>query len=195
VTLGANISVSASFVWRCLTSSAMAPFPHPAHRTGHADFPHPALGQDIMPSPTAGCRFARSDARARSARRGAGVDRSRPASPDLVLGPQPPAQPYCGVAVECPVRLAPRTVSILFGWKISFKDRLEHQHRCCHAEPNSPRAGSWSASPPLKIRARLVPRAAQIAAVAGSCSATRARSSSVLAAEWPAPTTRVVRPA
>src|ERR1700736_6543023 len=25
----------------------MAPFPHPAHRTGQADFPHPALGQDF----------------------------------------------------------------------------------------------------------------------------------------------------
>jgi len=25
----------------------MAPFPHPAHRTGQADFPHPALGQDL----------------------------------------------------------------------------------------------------------------------------------------------------
>ena len=37
-----NISVSASFVWRCLSGSALAPFPHPAHRTGHADFPHPA---------------------------------------------------------------------------------------------------------------------------------------------------------
>src|SRR3954452_7359474 len=42
-----NISVAASFVWRCLTGSAMAPFPHPAHRTGHADLPHPALGQDF----------------------------------------------------------------------------------------------------------------------------------------------------
>ena len=28
------------------------------------------------------------------------------ASSGLVLGPQPPAQPHCGVAVECPVRLA-----------------------------------------------------------------------------------------
>src|SRR6266542_4343535 len=44
-----NISVAASFVWRCLSDSAMAPFPHPAHRTGHADFPHPALGQDLTP--------------------------------------------------------------------------------------------------------------------------------------------------
>ena len=27
----------------------MAPFPHPAHRTGQADLPHPALGQDFTP--------------------------------------------------------------------------------------------------------------------------------------------------
>ena len=44
-----NISVAAPFVWRCLAGSTMAPFPHSAHRTGHADFPHPALGQDITP--------------------------------------------------------------------------------------------------------------------------------------------------
>jgi hypothetical protein len=48
-----NISVAASFVWRCLSGSPMTPFPHPAHRTGHADFPHPALGQDFTSSPTA----------------------------------------------------------------------------------------------------------------------------------------------
>jgi tRNA synthetases class I (C) catalytic domain len=46
-----SISVSAPFVWRCLTGSAMAPFPHPpghrrrspapgSHRTWRADFPH-----------------------------------------------------------------------------------------------------------------------------------------------------------
>src|SRR3979490_1446180 len=45
-----NISVAASFVWRCLSGSALAPFPHPAHRTGLADLPHPALGQDFTPS-------------------------------------------------------------------------------------------------------------------------------------------------
>src|SRR4029077_6387813 len=27
----------------------MTPFPHPAHRSGQADFPHPALGQDFTP--------------------------------------------------------------------------------------------------------------------------------------------------
>ena len=42
-----SMSVSAPFVWRCLSGSAVAPFPHPAHRTGRADFPHPALGQDL----------------------------------------------------------------------------------------------------------------------------------------------------
>jgi hypothetical protein len=30
-------------------ASTLAPFPHSAHRTGHADFPHPAFGQDITP--------------------------------------------------------------------------------------------------------------------------------------------------
>ena len=73
-----NISVSAPFVWRCLTGSAVAPFPHPAHRTGHADLPHPALGQDVTPSPTTGRDQAGSGVRARSARRGARVDRLRP---------------------------------------------------------------------------------------------------------------------
>ena len=32
-----------------------APFPHPAHRTGRADLPHPALGQSIMLSHAEGC--------------------------------------------------------------------------------------------------------------------------------------------
>ena len=27
-----NISVSASFVWRCLSGATVTPFPHPAHR-------------------------------------------------------------------------------------------------------------------------------------------------------------------
>jgi hypothetical protein len=68
---------SAPFVWRCLTGSDVAPFPHPAHRTGHADRPHPALGQDLTPSPTTGRAQAGSDVRARSTRRDAGVDKSR----------------------------------------------------------------------------------------------------------------------
>src|SRR3954449_6872118 len=73
-----NISVSAPFVWRCLTGSAVAPFPHPAHRTGQADLPHPALGQDVTPSPTTGRAQAGPGVRARDARKGARVDKLRP---------------------------------------------------------------------------------------------------------------------
>ena len=73
-----NISVAAPFVWRCLTGSAVAPFPHPAHRTGQADLPHPALGQDVTPSPTTGRAQAGSGVRARDARKGARVDKLRP---------------------------------------------------------------------------------------------------------------------
>jgi hypothetical protein len=40
-----GLSVSGPFGCRCLTSLAMAPFPHPAHQTGRAVFPHPAFGQ------------------------------------------------------------------------------------------------------------------------------------------------------
>ena len=100
-----NISVAASFVWRCLSGSAMAPFPHPAHRTGHADFPHPALGQTsrlhprhVVPKP------------AQAYEPGVPVKvrewiSSALASPDLVLEAQPPAQPHSGVVVDRPVRL------------------------------------------------------------------------------------------
>jgi hypothetical protein len=45
----------AGYVWRCLTRSAIALFLHPAHRTGHADFLHRILGEDVKPSPTARC--------------------------------------------------------------------------------------------------------------------------------------------
>src|SRR5271154_4603007 len=45
-----NISVAASFVWRCLSGSTMTPFSHPAHRTGRANLSHPALGQELTRS-------------------------------------------------------------------------------------------------------------------------------------------------
>src|SRR3974390_2469792 len=102
-----TLSVAAPFVWRCLSRSAMTPFPHPAHRTQQADFPHCALGQDLTPSPTTG-------------RGRAGSDEYEPevpvevrewtapalASPALVLEPQPPTQPHSHVCVERAIRLA-----------------------------------------------------------------------------------------
>ena len=45
-----GISVSGPFGCRCLTSLAMAPFPHPAHQTGRAVFRHPAFGQGFTTS-------------------------------------------------------------------------------------------------------------------------------------------------
>ena len=78
VALGSSISIAAPFVRRCLTGSTMAPFSHPAHRTGQADFPHPALGQNFTPSPTARRAQAGSGVRAQSARKDARVDKSRP---------------------------------------------------------------------------------------------------------------------
>ena len=51
-----GLSVSAPFVWRCLTSRTLAPFPHPARRTRRADFPQRALFQRIKPSHSNGWR-------------------------------------------------------------------------------------------------------------------------------------------
>jgi hypothetical protein len=31
--------------------------------------------------------------------------------------------------------VSPGTVGVLLWWKIGFKDRFQHQHRCCHADP------------------------------------------------------------
>ncbi len=38
-----GLTVAASFVWQCLISLTIAPFPHLARQTGRADFPHPAF--------------------------------------------------------------------------------------------------------------------------------------------------------
>ena len=35
--------------------------------------------------------------------------------------------------------VALRAIGVLFGWKIGFEDRLQHQHRCCHARPDRAR--------------------------------------------------------
>src|SRR5215468_9429451 len=99
-----NISVAAPFVWRCLTGAAVAPVPHPAHRTGRADFPHPA-------SRTRAHAFAHGSLRPRGqayqakmavqVREGIGP---APPMPDLVLEAQPPTQPHRCVVVESPAR-------------------------------------------------------------------------------------------
>jgi len=103
-----GIAVAAPFGWRCPMSQTLAPFPHPAHRTGHADLPHPALGQDSRLRP----RRAAADS-------GQAYEQEVPvkvrewinpalASPDLIPSPQPPAYPRSGVVVEPAIRRAAR---------------------------------------------------------------------------------------
>jgi len=31
--------------------------------------------------------------------------------------------------------VAALAVGVLLRWKVGFEDRIEHQHRCCHADP------------------------------------------------------------
>src|SRR3974390_3151032 len=96
-----GLSVAARFLWRCPSNLAVTPFPHPAHRTGRAELPHPALGPDLTLSPTPRC----ATARAQTYETKIPVEvlkwiGSAPASPNFVLVAQPPAQPRCGVQVE-----------------------------------------------------------------------------------------------
>jgi len=52
---------------------SIAPFPRPAHRTGRADFPHPALGQGFMRSHADSDAEAKAVAPSRAARSGTGM--------------------------------------------------------------------------------------------------------------------------
>ncbi len=86
-----GLSVAAPFVWRCPSNLAIAPFPHPPHRTGLADCPHPALGRDVTLSSTTRRAQAGSGVRAQNARKGARGDSSRPGG----LGPD-----TCGATTD-----------------------------------------------------------------------------------------------
>src|SRR5271163_1350695 len=67
---GRSVStVAAPFVWRCRNRRTMTPFPNPALRTGRALFRHPALGQDIIPSPTEACPSTQAAGRAPDSRK------------------------------------------------------------------------------------------------------------------------------
>ena len=55
-----SLSVADPFVCQCLTSWTMLPSSHPAHRTGRAERPHPALGESVTMSPTGSYAFSPS---------------------------------------------------------------------------------------------------------------------------------------
>ena len=52
--LGVGLHPCQGFPVRGYVTVCRAPFPRPAHRTGHADLPHPAFGQSIILSQTEG---------------------------------------------------------------------------------------------------------------------------------------------
>jgi len=61
--LGAAYPLADPFVCRCLTSWTVLPSSHPAHRTGRAERPHPALGESVTMSPTGNCACAQEGGR------------------------------------------------------------------------------------------------------------------------------------
>ena len=98
--LRCGLSVTAPFVWRCLNSRTITPFPHPPHRTGHADFPHPLSDKTSRLHPRlAAPKLGQADESEVPVEVREGI-RPAPAAPDLVLVAQPPAQPRSGVVVE-----------------------------------------------------------------------------------------------
>ena len=143
-----NISVSASFVWRCLSGSTMTlvSTPRSSNRT---------------------CRFPASGSRTRTSRlrprhvapkRAQAYEPEVPvkvrewigpalASPDLVLDAQPPAQPHRCVAVERPIRFADG--AYLEVVRPSAQRAVQFCHQLCGVLP-SPRSGGqlvWTPRP------------------------------------------------
>src|SRR6266478_3378384 len=95
-----TMSVAAPFVWRCLSGSAITPFPYPAHQTQQADF-RTALSDKtsrLHPrrAPTKPCEAYEPEVLVKVRE---GITPAL-ASPDLVLELEPPAQPHSRVVVE-----------------------------------------------------------------------------------------------
>src|SRR4030081_1471157 len=106
VALGSNISVPASFVWRCLTGSTMAPFHIPLiepdmqiSRIRLSDNTSRLRPRHVVPKPAQ----AYEPKVPVKMREWIGPAL---ASPGFVLDLQPPAQPHRCVAVKRPIRFA-----------------------------------------------------------------------------------------
>jgi len=102
----------------------MAPFPHPAHRTGHADRPHPALVQDEHAFTHAKRAHEVCVWNAAEVVRQVGVHHFRVVAKQRVS--------HVGNRL---LGVSALPVGVLLWWKIGFEDRVEHQHRCRHAHP------------------------------------------------------------
>ena len=134
-----GMSVFAPFVWRCPSTQAMAPFPRPAHRTGHADRPHPTLGQNFTPSFSPSHAPTWSGVRARGARTGARGDSFHPCV----------AEPCaCGVATDATARRCSgrargtHRCPCLDGDQVPCRDVAHFRHHLSHGRCQSGMSGA-----------------------------------------------------
>lgn len=122
-----GLSVSASFVRRCLTSLTMTPFSHPPHRTGHALLTHPALGQNIMPSPTESFgKHGQADESQMLVEILIGVALVTLAALFMLLA-KPPAEPIRSVPVYEPIGRRNRAIAEIVGPSSEFSIQSGHQ--------------------------------------------------------------------
>src|ERR1700737_4216983 len=85
--------------------------------------------------------------------------------------------------------VAPGAVGVDFRWKVGFEDRLQHQHRCRHADP-IPHGRPSGLSLPLAFRMnpRLIGSGRYVSSLSASASSASHRSTpyaSMSAKSWP----------
>ncbi len=105
---GCSLPVARGFSFRFVASVrfGLALFPVPAHRTGLADFPHPALGKDSRFRPRKACRSPRQAHQAKHIIERGFREPFVPRSLHLVLVAEPPTQPSADVLIDRAVGIA-----------------------------------------------------------------------------------------
>ena len=116
---------------------ADAPFPLPAHRTGRADFPHPALGQELTRSPTEILRRSLKRIRPNSSCRPRVGESCRPATLHLVLPSKPLTEPVPRVAVHGSVGRADRSETEVVRPTQKLPVQFRHPVLDCRPQPST----------------------------------------------------------
>src|SRR4029077_15654185 len=86
--------------------------------------------------------------------------------------------------------VASSAVGVDFRWKVGFKDRLQHQHRCRHADPIAHGRDASGLSLPLAfgMKTRLIGSGRYVSCLSASASSASHRSTpcvSMSAKSWP----------
>jgi hypothetical protein len=165
-----GLSVSPRFLWECLKSPALTRFPQPAHRTGRAGFPHPALRRG---SPQ-GMRERRPPTRAQPHQAYLCPERligeaSGPPPGDFVASRQKLPQPHAGIHVQGSVDSAERSYTevvrpahqapVHLGHHVgsaALVARRRHSRTWMRSQPSSAARGSFlhPSAAPRMMRAR-----------------------------------------